>query len=199
MREITIIGAFGLSDDQLAVLKKNIPTVNCEIMDTESFTDIIAHSEIANVVIWDKLSDDDKSLLIDFYTEIAPFSETMVLIGDVDIPRELRNCVAVYSSFDHFAENAKYILLGAHRKTKRDKEFSKTLANCLKILSLLRKKQYITTREMAEELELSKRTIQRYIETLRVAREWIEYDANHRGWYLAAKGKSILWGDVFDD
>lgn len=199
MSEITLIGTFGLSDDQLAIIKKNIPTVNCEIMDTDCFTDIIAHSEIANVVMWDKLSDDDKSLLIDFYTEIAPFSETMVLIGDVDIPRELRKCVEVYPTFDHFEEKTKYILLGAYRKTKRDKVFSKTLANCLKILSLLRKKQYITTCEIAEELELSKRTIQRYIETLRMAGEWIEYDANHRGWYLAEKGKSMLWGDVFED
>ena len=37
MREITLIGAYGLSEDQIAVLKKNAPTVKCEIMDTDCF------------------------------------------------------------------------------------------------------------------------------------------------------------------
>ena len=37
-------------------------------------------------------------------------------------------------------------------------------------------------------------SVQRYIETLRVAGEWIEYDISHKGWTLQ-EGKSILWGD----
>ena len=169
MREIEFIGAYGLSDDQIATLEKALPTGNCEIMDTDCFTDIIAHSEIANVVIWDKLSDDDKIILVDFYSEIAPFSETMVLIGDVEIPSELKKHVSVYDSFENFEEKAKYILLSAHKRVKKNEVFSKTLANCLTIIGMLRKKEYITTGEIAEKLEKSKRTIQRYIETLRAA------------------------------
>ncbi len=88
----------------------------------------------------------------------------------------------------------KYILLSAYRKTKKNENFSATLANSLIILSEIRKHQYVTTKELAEKLELSERTVQRYIETLRVAGEWIEYDVSHRGWKLQT-GKSVLWGD----
>ena len=86
MNNKMIIGTFGLSDEEISIVKTNLPVKNCEIMDTGCFSDIVAISEMAIVVIWEKLSDDDRELLINFYSEIAPFSETMILIGDVDIP-----------------------------------------------------------------------------------------------------------------
>ena len=52
----------------------------------------------------------------------------------------------------------------------------------------------ITTAQLAKKIEISQRSVQRYIETLRVAGEWIEYDRNLKGWKLA-DGKSVLWGD----
>ena len=190
-----LIGTFGLSDDQIASLESNLPVKKCEIMDTDCFSDIVAISEMAIIVMWEKLSVDDRSLLIDFYSDIAPFSETMILIGDVDIPDELKKHVFIYDSFDDFSVNMKYVLLGAYRKSKKNENFSSTLANTIIILSQIRHKPFVTTKELAEKLELSERTIQRYIETLRVAGEWIEYDTSRKGWRLC-DGKSILWGDV---
>ena len=195
MKNIMIIGAYGLSDKQISTVETNLPVKNCEIMDTDCFSDIVAISEMAIVVIWEKLSDDDRELLINFYSEIAPFSETMILIGDVDIPEELKKHVSIYDSFDAFSVNMKYVLLGAYRKSKKNENFSATLANTIVILSEIRKRPYVTTRTLAEKLELSERTIQRYIETLRVAGEWIEYDTTYKGWKLC-EGKSILWGDI---
>ncbi len=190
-----IIGTFGLSDEQISSVESNLPIKSCEIMDTDCFTDIVAISEMAIIVIWEKLSDDDRDLLIDFYSEIAPFSETMILIGDVNIPEELKNYVSIYDSFEDFSVNMKYVLLGAYRRSKKNENFSSTLANTIIILSQIRNKPFVTTKELAEKLELSERTIQRYIETLRVAGEWIEYDTPRKGWRLC-DGKSILWGDV---
>ena len=145
--------------------------------------------------MWDKLAADEKELLIGFYTEIAPFSETLILIGEPDIPDELKKEVSIYPSFDEFSSNAKYILLSAYRRSKKNENFSSTLANSIMILSIIRNKPFVTTKEISQKLELSDRTVQRYIETLRVAGEWIEYDVNHRGWTLK-EGKSLLWDDV---
>ena len=195
MRDIMLIGTFGLSDEQISIIKENIPTKNCEVMDTDCFSDIVACSEMAIIVVWDKLSEDDRILLIEFYTEIAPFSETLVLIGDAKVPDKLKKEVSIYATFEEFASNVKYILLSAYRKTKKNVNFSTALANSILILNMIRKKPYVTTKELAEKLERSERTVQRYIETLRVAGEWIEYDLSHRGWILQ-EGKSILWGDL---
>ena len=75
MNKKMIIGTFGLSDEQISSVESNLPIKNCEIMDTDCFTDIVAISEMAIIAIWEKLSADDRDLLIDFYSEIAPFSE----------------------------------------------------------------------------------------------------------------------------
>ncbi len=190
-----IIGTFGLSDRENAVVKANLPIKSCEIMDTDCFSDIVAISEMAIIVKWKKLSEDDRDLLIGFYSEIAPFAETMILIGNPDIPEDLKKHVSIYKSFEELSSNIKYVLLGAYRKTKKNDNFSSTLAYAIMILSQIRNTPFITTKELAEKLELSERTIQRYIETLRVAGEWIVYDTSRKGWQLC-DGRSILWGDV---
>ena len=195
MNKKMIIGTFGLTDEQIAVVEKNLPVKDCEIMKTDCFSDIVATTEMAIIVIWEKLSADERDLLIGFYSEIAPFSETMILIGNVDIPNELKNFVSIYDSFEKFSANMKYVLLGAYKKSKKNENFSSTLANTIMILSQIRNKPFVTTKELSDKLELSERTIQRYIETLRVAGEWIEYDTSKRGWKLT-DGKSILWGDI---
>ena len=193
-----LIITYGLSESQIKEIKANAPTKDSEVYAAEVCTDLIAFPQMACVIVWDTLSDDDKGILIDFYLEIAPFAETVVAIGDVDVPEELRNHLLIYSSYEEFASKMKYIFLNAHKRMKKNENFSSTLANALIILSEIRKRPYITTRDLAEKIELSERSVQRYIETLRVAGEWIDYDVSHKGWKLS-EGKSLLWGDVFED
>lgn len=192
-----LIATFGLNEDENAYIEKNLPQKECEIMDTDVVTDIVASSEFAVIVRADAMSQADMDLLYDYYGEVAPLSETVIFIGDVMIPAKLKNHIAVYKDFDTLKENLKYILLSAYRKQKKSENFSATLANAILILSNIRRQPYITSAELAEKLELSQRSVQRYIETLRVAGEWIEYDTAHKGWHLQV-GKSVLWGD-FDE
>lgn len=189
-----LIATLGLTADEISVIKKNVPQKDCEIMDTDDATDIIAVSEMAVIVKADAVDKSDIDMLYDFYREIAPFSETVVFIGSVELPEDLTRHIMVYESFDVLADKIKYLLLSAYRKQKKSESFSATLANAITILSLIRKQPYITSAELAEKLELSQRSVQRYIETLRVAGEWIEYSPDKRGWMLS-EGKSVLWGD----
>ena len=91
----------------------------------------------------------------------------------------------------------KYDLLAAYRRQKKNTTFSRTIANALVVLTQIRKHPGITTEKLSEILELSPRTIQRYIESLRIAGEWITYNPSKKGWELQ-DGKSILFGD-FDN
>lgn len=193
-----LIATFGLDEEENAYIEKYLPQKECEIMDTDVVTDIVASSEFAVIVRADAMSQPDMELLYDYYGEVAPLSETVIFIGDVTIPANLKNHIAVYKDFDTLKENLKYILLSAYRKQKKSENFSATLANAILILSTIRRQPYITSAELAEKLEISPRSVQRYIETLRVAGEWIEYDTTHKGWYLQV-GKSVLWGDFDED
>ena len=193
-----LIATFGLDEEENAYIEKYLPQKECEIMDTDVVTDIVASSEFAVIVRADAMSQSDMELLYDYYGEVAPLSETVIFIGDVTIPANLKNHIVVYKDFDTLKENLKYILLSAYRKQKKSENFSATLANAILILSTIRRQPYITSAELAEKLEISPRSVQRYIETLRVAGEWIEYDTTHKGWYLQV-GKSVLWGDFDED
>ena len=177
-----VIMCYGLSEDQLNVINDNLPTSGCEVMSVDCFTDIIAMPQMVAIVVWDIMSEIDRGSFEEFFTDIAPFLETVIVIGKPDVNKELSKQILVYDTFDALAENLKYKLLGAYKKTKKSENFSATLANALIILKAIKTKPYVTTQQLAEGLEMSQRSVQRYIETLRVSGEWIEYDTTHKGW-----------------
>lgn len=192
--ESWLVVSYGLTDEQNEVIKRNLPSQKCEMVALDCFTDILALNEMAVIVNADTLNHSEQEMLVEYYSEITPFSETLVPVGEMRIPEEWKRYVVQYENFDDLAEQIKYVLLGAYRKTKKTESFSSSLANAIMILTQIRLSPYITTKELASKLELSERTIKRYIETLRVAGEWIEYDTRHKGWALV-EGKSVLWGD----
>ena len=189
-----LIMTYGLTDEQVNKIRDSIPIKSCEVVSTECATDIIATNEMAVIISCEKLSTSDSKLLHDFFKEIASFPETIIFLGKPDFLDDILMFVTTYDSFEELELNLKYVLLSAYRRNKKTVNFSNTLANTILVLSEIRKHPYITTRQLSEKLELSNRTIQRYIETLRVAGEWIEYDYQNKGWKLQA-GKAVLWGD----
>lgn len=90
-----------------------------------------------------------------------------------------------------FEKNISYVILGFISEHKKRAAFSEQIANVLYALKRILAKPYITTKEIAEELELSERSVQRYIETLNIAGELIFYDTKKHGWYLF-DGESCL-------
>lgn len=189
-----LILTYGLDENEISYIQQNLPQKDCNVAGTDTATDIVAMSELAVIVRAAAMDADDLAMLYEFYGEIAPFPETVILIGDVEVPENLRKHIAVYEDFESLRENLKYVLLSAYRRQKKSENFSTTLANAILILSTIRRRPYITSAELADILEMSQRSVQRYIETLRVAGEWIEYDTAHKGWCLQT-GKSVLWGD----
>ncbi len=193
----TLIITYGLSEEQISEVEASVPNKRCEVYKAECFSDIIGFPQMASIVIWNLLTDEDKELLVDYFGEIAPFSETVVLIGEVDVPKGMRKDFVIYATYEEFSAKAKYILLNALKQNEKSINYSRIVSNTLMILHKIKQKPYISSRELAEEYELNVRTVQRYINTLQVAGEFIEYDTRKKGWYLM-DGKSVLLGDAFD-
>lgn len=182
---------YGLSDVEMECLKKTI-SPDCSIYSTECATDLIAIPMRGIVVNMERLSLEEQTMLLDYYSEIGDFSEAVILIGEISLPPNLRRKINVFSSFELMQQQIKFILMDAYRKQKKYKNFSIIVANTLFVLSAIKKAPGVSTRELAEKLEVSERSVQRYIETLRIAGEWIEYDTALKGWKLSV-GKSVLW------
>lgn len=189
------IMTFGLDEEDNKLVKSALPTKNYELFVTDVPTDLIAISAAAVIINVSALDTDSRGMIFDYYTELgANMDETVFWIGCPKPPHPLRVRFKCYEYFPQLAKNLKYHLLTAHRKVKKSKEFSKKMADCLMILSFIRLKPGIRTQELADKLEVSVRTVQRYISTLQAAGEWIEYDTAKKGWRLQF-GISVLFGD----
>ncbi|WP_304973808.1 winged helix-turn-helix transcriptional regulator [uncultured Alistipes sp.] len=192
------IGTFGLTEDELAAISADLPSADWDLTCTDCGSDLIAIPYLVTIVRSDASTAEELSVLWGLCLEVAEAAKTVISIGDTGIPSTLRPKVRVFPDFEAMVPKLKYLLLDALRRSKKGKAFSKTLANAIQILCEIRSRPGVTTRQLAEKFELSPRSVQRYVETLRVAGEWIEYDARTRGWRLGCGGRSILWDD-FDD
>ena len=190
---------FGLTDAENDTVRRNFPVQDYELLDTEEPTDLIAISASAIIIYAPTLEQDSMEMIWDFYSEInCNTDETVIWLGEPKPPAELRKCLKSYASFADIEGKLKYLLLDAHTKSKKSSEFSKSILYALRILAEIRKRPGVTSRQLSEQLEISVRSVQRYIETLRCAGEWIEYDTAKKGWKLF-DGVSVLFADVKED
>jgi len=190
---------FGLSDEQNEFVRRCFPGKDYELFDTDAPTDLIAISATAYIINAAMLKNDSAQMLFDFYDQVnGCTNETVIWLDKPLPPVKLQTILKCYDSFGAMEEKLKYILLSAHTKTRKSKELSKSILYALKILAEIRKHPGVTSDELAEICEISPRSVQRYIETLRCAGEWIEYDVKLKGWKLF-HGISILFDDVTED
>ena len=194
-----LILTYCLTDEQNALVEKALPSPKMRVFETHCFTDILAVGAEAILIRADALSEDETETLFGFYTEtLSPSSEPVIWLGGKQPPKNLQKVLKCFRDFSEMEEKLRYILLSAQKKQKKSSEFSNSVMYALRILAAIRKKPGITTQELADDCEISKRSVQRYIETLRVSGEWIEYDPALRGWKLF-HGISILIGDAFPE
>lgn len=187
---------FGLTEDQNKIVEKNIPSRDYEVFDTDAPTDLIAIGCVAMIVQAAALDEDARGMLFDYYGEVNGCTdETVIWLGEPKPPKELRKFFKCYGDFADIQDKLRYLLLNAHSRSKKSHEYSEKLVHGLKILSDIRNHPGITTKQLAEDTELTLRSVQRYIAALQAAGEWIEYDRSLRGWKLF-HGVSMLFGDV---
>lgn len=186
---------FGLTKMQNESVGKVLPIKECELYVTDVPEDLIAISASAVIINAEKLSKSNVDMMFDYYTEIGKsVDETVYWIGVPEPPKQLQKVIRTYSCFDELSVELKYQLLTAYRKSRKAKDFSRKMADCIKIISLVKARPGIKTQEIAERLEVSTRTVQRYISTLQVAGEGIEYDNTKKGWFLPGNYSILFEG-----
>lgn len=193
------IFVYGLTEREQNILNKSLPGKEVEITDvTGDASSIVEKVDFAIVINTDNISEDELNFFEEFYKDFDGCTETIILTGANSTAKEKFGDVkSVYYKDDFTMErNMKYDLLQAYQKTAKSDGYSEKLAMLLKILFAIRNKPYITTKELAEKIEKSDRTVQRYIETLRCAGEFIGYDRGKNGWYLMVDGKSVLMDEI---
>jgi hypothetical protein len=189
------VTTLGLTKEQNKLVEAAFPSKDYILLDTDVPTDLICVNATVQIIRASALDEESSGMIFEFYNEIInQIDGTVFWLGNPKPPQPLRAKFKCYQNFEELAVNLKYHLLTAHGKTKKNKDFSKHLADSLLILSFIRLHPGIKTRELAERTELSLRTVQRYISTLQAAGEWIEYNTVKKGWELQ-NNISVLFGD----
>lgn len=186
---------YGLSDTEKEVLYKSLPHPRVTVEEvTEEAICMIEFFNFAIIINPDVITNDDLSFYKDYYKDCDGLAETVIFTKHKDGLKEMFPSVkcVVFKDFAEYKDNLKYELLQSLKRNNKSESYSNSLAQAIMILFAIRNKPYITTKELAEKIERSSRTVQRYIETLRSAGEFIGYDRQKKGWYLMVDGKSVL-------
>lgn len=183
---------YGLTDEEIIELQKVKPNKDCSIISTDCATDIIAISAYATIVRKSELDQGDYDLLSSYLEEVGDYADTIILIGEDDKLKSFSKKVKIFAIFEGFLEKAKYTLVASYAKHRQSDEFSSKISLALRIVILIKRNPGISTAVLAEKLDVSPRSVQRYIETLRMSGEWIDYDTSLHGWRLEHEKSFLL-------
>jgi len=188
------VNTWGLTDAELACVMDNAPFRRGEVVYADCYSDVMVHcDDIAVVINPTTVKPDELAMVISFYEDIADnFSGKIIFTAPVKLPTKLKKIAIISHTFEELEENIKYYILSAYKKTKKSYIFSEALSHCILISRMIVKKPGITTKELATMIEKSERTVLRYIEAIRLAGEYIDYDPQLKGWKLSFN-ESVLW------
>ena len=190
---------YGLSEEENTKVRKVLPSKEYGLIDEECITSLLAKNYTAVILNTNAMVQDEIDEVCDYYLNIGcSTDETLVWLGRAPVPAKMKTYVKAYPDFSSIEENLKFLLLTAHRKTKKVEGHSRMLADSLLILSMVRKFPGISTQQLVERTGISERSVQRYIKSIQATGEWLEYNRSKRGWELQY-GKSLLFGDVWED
>ena len=175
---------YGLSADEMQMVMKASP--ESVFIYAEVWQDIVAIP--ANLVIAnpEAINEEGKNALAEFYKEIEPSPESLILTNRCNVLSEI-NGIEINENLFLEENILRTTILRCLRENAKDVDFSRRLMISLKIMKYICNHPGISTKELALALEISERSIKRYIETLRMAGAIIIYDS--KGW----KCELALW------
>jgi len=175
---------YGLSKEQIDVLGGCLPENTILHDATACATDIIALCPTLGAVINPTaMPKSDLNMILDYYKEVGwNISELVIFTKKIAIPKTAKIMCLDENGFNSGSVQA--LLSSADARKKRNAGYHARIALCLMVLKAIRNEPGISTKNIAEICEVSEKSILRYIETLRVSGEWIDYDHQSRGWKL---------------
>lgn len=175
---------FGLTADEMQKVMKASP--ESSYIYAEHWQDIVA--VYANLIIAnpDAISEEGKAAIASFYKDIEPSPEYLLLTKECNEFNGIKG-IEMYDNI-FFEDNIlKTTILRCLRDTAKDVDFSRRIMLSLKVMKCICNHPGISTKELALAVEISERSVKRYIDTLRMAGAMIEYV--NKGW----KCELALW------
>ena len=99
---------FGLSETELEILHHSLLSKNTEVFDTDVATDLVAVAAEVIIIKADALDKEGRELLLDYYNEVADYSDEVVFwIGVPCMSNKLIKRFKIFASFDDLEKDLK--------------------------------------------------------------------------------------------
>jgi biotin operon repressor len=174
---------YDLSQEQIGILSDCLQK-NTMLHDaTACATDIIAIPALGVVINPTAMPKRDLEMILEYYKAVDWHpSELVIFTKKVVVPKTAKIMYLDDSNFNF--GKVQTLLSQASARQKRNAGYHARIALCLLVLKTIRNRPGMSTKSIAEECGVSEKSVLRYIETLRVSGEWIDYDHQSRGWKL---------------
>ena len=179
-----LIMMFGLAANQIELIMRELP--QCDYRYAECWQDIIALSADLIILNPSELSMEEIAVLTQYYKEIEPSTERLIITEPCKEMEKIKNVEYMEALFEE-SYRIRTLALRCLHETVKDVDYSRKLVLSLTIMRVICKHPGITTNEISKITELSPRSVNRYIDALRMAGADIEY--REKGWHC----KVALW------
>lgn len=177
------VAVLGFSGEECELIDASLTKSTTELFTAECATDLLVGDHLMIIANVSTIPKEELQQVLSYYKQVPVFSENVIFVGDCG-QLSVSNRFTIYENFDDLQQNLKYLLLAARRQRKSAESFSRSISYALTILKMITENPGISSKEIAERLELSPRSVTRYIETLNMAGESIVYNRKGNGWCL---------------
>lgn len=177
------IAVLGFSQEECEIINVSLSKNTMELFVAECATDLLVGYHLMIIIKITNVPREELLLVLDYYKQVPVFSETVIFIGNCE-QLDMNSRIIIYESLDELQQNLKYLLLAAHKQRKNAENFSRSISYALIILKMITENPGISSKEISDRLEISPRSVTRYIETLNMAGESIVYNRKENGWSL---------------
>lgn len=175
---------FGLSTEEMQKVMKVSP--ESIYIYAEDWQDIVAVSADMVIANPDAINEEGQEVIAEFYKEIEPSPESLILTNRCNELTGIKG-IEIYENLFLEENILRTTILRCFRETANDVDFSRRIMISLKVMKYICNHPGISTKELALAVEVSERSIKRYIETLRMAGADIIFE--NKGW----KCELALW------
>lgn len=169
---------YGLDEDQIAKVRET--KLKFELAEAGCYQDALAHYADLTIINPDGLEQGEMEILANSYRENDPVGENVIVTGDSPAFERIPH-VRVEPDFFDEDFNRSVAIMREIKEVRDRLDFSREIALAIRIMKLIEEHPGITTKRIAEIVEMSPATVRRYIRSLQTAFVLIEGTTTSRG------------------
>lgn len=178
---------YGLNEEQIAKVRET--RLKFELTVARCYQDVLAHYADLTIINPDALDAGEVEILANVFRDSDPTGANVIVTSDAPAFGRIPY-VRVEPAFFDEDFNRSVAIMREIKEVRDRVDFSREIALAIRIMRLIEENQGITTKRIAEIVEMSPATVRRYIRSLQTAFVLIDFDGH--GWTISVDPRETV-------